>query len=65
MKITEFMDQFMRGAPLTMTLRNPEGREFTAQYVLVQAVSYPATNIALNTDPCTLTLVLTGPELEK
>lgn len=64
MKIREFADWFMRGEPLTMTLRDPEGREFTAEYVLVRSVSRPAYDSNLKNEPCTLELVLTGPELE-
>lgn len=65
MKVTEFIKQFMQGQPLTMTLRNPEGQKFTAEYVIVRGISCPAAGTLLKEEPAELTLVLTGPELEK
>ena len=64
MKIREFIDQFVQGKPMVLTLRDPQGREFTADHVIVRAVSGPAPGYSLKNDPCTLELVLTGPELE-
>lgn len=64
MKIREFIDQFMQGEPMVLTLRNPDGREFTADHVIVRSVSRPAYDSNLKNEPCTLELELTGPELE-
>ena len=65
MKVTEFIKQFMQGQPLMMTLRTPEGQEFTAEHVIVRGISGPAAGTSLKEEPAELTLVLTGPELEK
>jgi hypothetical protein len=64
MKIREFIDQFMQGEPLTMTLRDPAGHEFVADHVLVGAVSGHVNGCSIKENLWALELVLTGPELE-
>ncbi len=63
MTLSEFQKQFMQGYPLTMTLRNVDGREFTAQ-VLVREFSGPLGKVARQQELFTITLVLGGPEIE-